>query len=204
MKPPTPTTSSKRAPRVHHKALIEVWRWRIAAATEPIPLNWALAVGDAVMEALTMTAWTLTGSGRLPICLHGPRDPKSVDWDDGHAFFLSEDADNDGVIDHIAVSAPVGLDPSAVRLLAATDRIALSSGTRAELTLERAGRLEMLDPTLYGPSQSWISSTPFLPDGNGRADFNSKDAVRQLKSAVRRPIVIAFANAESSGRARAA
>lgn len=164
----------------------------MARADDPIPLNWALAIGDAVLDALARTAWTTSGSGRLPLCLHGPDAPKNAGWNHGHAFVLPEDADADGIIDHISLTASVGLDPAAIRLLAATDRLILSSGTRIELMLDRAGSSELLAPAIKGPSRVWISRTPYLPPAKDRDRFDIKDAARQLKSEIagRRPAAV--------------
>lgn len=172
--------SSIRPVRDHHLPLIHVWRWRIASTDQPLPLNWALAVGDAAMDALTTTSWTLSGSGLLPVCLHGPRDPRERGWTHGHAFILPEDTDGDGVIDHVTVSASAGLDPRTIRLLAATDRLRLSNGAGAELQMERAVPVAELPHSLRGPSARWVSRTAYIAP-NDRSRFNLSDVVRQLK-----------------------
>jgi CRISPR-associated protein Csb2 len=172
--------SSQRPARERHAPLVHVWRWRIATADAAMPFNWALAVGDAVMDALGETARSLSGSGLLPVSLHGPSDPRERGWTHGHAFVLSEDADGDGVIDHIAVSAAVGLDPRALRLLAATDRIRLSNGTGAELVTERVVPLAALPTSLRGPARAWISRTAYVAP-NDRPRFDVRDAIRQLR-----------------------
>jgi CRISPR-associated protein Csb2 len=159
---------------------VHVWRWRVAVADQPVPLNWALAVGDAVMDAITETSWRLSGTGLLPLSLHGPDNPKEKGWTHGHAFVLSEDTDNDGIVDHITVSAAVGLDPRALRLLAATDRIRLSNGVRAELVTERVIPMSELPAGLRGPARSWKSRTAYLAP-NDRPRFDLKDAIRQLR-----------------------
>jgi CRISPR-associated protein Csb2 len=188
----TRPSSSRRSPRPHHPALVQIWRWRIVAANEPIPLNWALAVGDAVMDALMETAWTISGSAKLPICLHGPEDTSG--WTHGHAFVLSEDTDADGMIDHITVSASAGLDPRAIRLLAATDRLTLTSGTYAHLMPERMGDLASLPVGVRGPSRSWVSRTAYMPP-NGRPKFDARDAARQLNSEIgKRTLAAPLAN----------
>jgi CRISPR-associated protein Csb2 len=172
--------SSVRPVRDHHPPLLHVWRWRIASADQPLPLNWALAIGDAVFDALTTTSWTLSGTGLLPVSLHGPRDPKERGWTHGHAFILPEDTDNDGIIDHVTVSASAGLDPRAIRLLAATDRVRLSNGVGAELSMERAVPLAELPRHLLGPCARWISRTAYLAP-NDRPRFDPIDVIRQLK-----------------------
>jgi CRISPR-associated protein Csb2 len=162
---------------------VHVWRWRIAAGDEPVPLNWALAVGDAVMDAITETSRRLSGTGLLPLSLHGPDDPKGRGWTHGHAFVLSEDIDNDGIVDHIAVSASVGLDPRALRLLAATDRIRLSNGVRAELVTDRVVPLPELPAGLRGPARAWKSRTAYVPPKGRR---RLEDVIRLLEHEIRK------------------
>lgn len=164
--------------RVRHPAIVTVWRWRVVAAAEAVPLQWSLPVGDAVLDGLARTAWTLRGSGKLPVCLHGPDDPGERNWMHDHAFILPEDADGDGMIDCIKVCARMGLDPAALRLLVATDRVTLSNGVWLELMLERAGGLETAGRA--GPAVEWISRTAYVPP-NDRPRFDPKDAARQLK-----------------------
>jgi CRISPR-associated protein Csb2 len=173
-------SSSRRPARDRQAPLVHVWRWRVVAAPQPIPLNWALAVGDAVIDAITETSRRLSGTGLLPLSLHGPRDPKERGWTHGHAFVLSEDTDGDGIVDHVTISASVGLDPRALRLLAATDRIRLSNGVGAELVTERVVPLAELPGSLRGPGCVWISRTAYLAP-NDRPRFDVKDAVRQLR-----------------------
>ena len=89
--------------------------------------------------------------------------------------------DDDGIIDHITVSASAGLDPAAVRLLAATDRLTLSSGAQVELLLERAGGPEAADEVLRGPAHVWNSRSPYVAPARDRSSFDIRDAQRQLK-----------------------
>lgn len=154
----------------------------MASKPEAVPFTRVLAVGDAVMDALAETSWTLSGSGKLPLCLHGPSDPVECDWNHEHAFILPEDADNDGLLDHISVIASMGLDPSALRLLAATDRIGLSDASRLDLVLERACSRDHAD--CFGVSRLWASRTPYVPPVDGRS--SEKEAVKILRSEIKK------------------
>ncbi len=176
-------SSSRRPARERHSPLVQVWRWQIPETNRQIPLNWALAVGDAVMNGITETSRRLSGSGLLPLSLHGPDDPRGKKWRHGHAFVLSEDCDNDGIVDHITVSASVGLDPRALRLLAATDRISLSNGVRTELVTERVVPLRELPADLRGPARSWKSRTAYVPPKGRR---RLENVVRLLEHEIRK------------------
>lgn len=173
-----PNDRRMRLGRLRHPALVKVWRWRVAAAAEAVPLEWSRPAGEAVLDALGRTAWMLRGSGKMPVCLHGPDEPGEAKWTHDHAFILPEDADGDGAIDHICVSARMGLDPAALRLLVHTDRVVLSNGLWLELMLEGSGGLECARHS--GPATTWVSRTPYVPP-NDRPRFDAKDAARQLK-----------------------
>jgi CRISPR-associated protein Csb2 len=162
---------------------VRTWRWRIAAAGAPVPRGWALPVADAAFEALTATAWTLRGSRRLPLCLHGPHAPEQHGWNHEHAFVLPEDEDGDGLIDHLSVTAAMGLDPATLRLLVATDRLMLWNGVAVELVPERMGAFDAAGH--HGPARGWISLTAYVPP-NPRGAFNPKDAAKQLRNEIGR------------------
>jgi CRISPR-associated protein Csb2 len=177
-----PTREKIRHPAPpRHAALVRVWRWYLAASSEAIPLTWARPLADAVYAALTEVSWMSRGSRRLPVCLHGPRDAKTIGWRHDHAFILPEDANGDGLIDHVSVSAAMGLDPAAVRLLAATDRLVLSNGAIVELVLQCAAGLDAAGHV--GPAHIWLSHTAYVPP-NARPSFHPKNAARQLRSEI--------------------
>lgn len=163
--------------------MVQAWRWQVAASSDVVPLTWAARIGDAVLHALADTSWTIRGGRRLPVCLHGPDDPQQRGWNHGHAFILPEDADADGEIDHLTVAAKMGLDPNALRLLVATDRLALPNGVAIELVPERMGGLDLAGH--HGPAQAWVSRTAYVPP-NGRPDFDAKDAAKQLRNEIGR------------------
>jgi CRISPR-associated protein Csb2 len=184
--PPANRNCNNRIVPPRYPALVQAWRWCIAASAEPLPLNWTLPVAEAVNAALTDTSWTLRGTRRLPLCLHGPDHPKQREWQHEHAFILPEDADGDGLIDHISISAQLGLDPAALRLLAATDRLVLSNGVDVDLVPQRMGALDHVGH--YGPARHWISHTAYVPPNDRPTDC--KDAAKQLKYEVAKRTMI--------------
>lgn len=179
-----PIRPRRRDAREHVPALVQAWRWRIAAASRPVPLMSARWLCEAVRDAVARNAWTIGGSARLPVCLHGPDEPQNENWRHGHAFYLPEDADGDGLIEHLTVCAGAGLDPRAIRLLAATDRLIFPGGDWAVLMAERMCRADGLPKALVGPARLWESLTPYVPP-NDRPRFDLRDAARQLRSEAR-------------------
>jgi CRISPR-associated protein Csb2 len=94
------------------------------------------------------------GSAELPTCLHGPTP------DHGHARYLPEDADRDGIIDHVTVFASGGLDGVAKRLLAMSDRLFVPGAGAHDLEAVWMGHAG--DTALFGRSRTWISRIPYV------------------------------------------
>jgi CRISPR-associated protein Csb2 len=179
MTPPNPT----RTGPIRHDPLVQVWRWQIAACSEPVALSWALPVADGVLAALMETGWVLRGSRHLPLCLHGPKNPRATGWSHAHAFILPEDADADGGLDHITIAASMGLDPAALRLLVATGRVNLTNGAALDLVAECMGPLGHAGHA--GPARKWISRTAYVPP-NDHGKAGAKDAANQLRYEIRK------------------
>lgn len=164
-------------------ALVKVWRWKVGWSTRPIPFEWALPMVDAVFASLADTGWTISGSRRLPLCLHGPENPEGRGWNHEHAFFLPEDTDNDGFFDHLSVFATAGLDPAALRLLLATEHLVLDNMEEVYLVPERMGGLDCTGH--FGEARVWISRTAYVPP-NGRPRSATEDAGERPPDAARR------------------
>jgi len=130
---------------------------RLALSGKPLPrIEDAVKIGEitrmaAVRSAGDDVSWVLTGH-RMPA---GNRH--------GHAFYLPEDADGDGHIDHVLIHAPAGLD---TRALQALDRIRkLWRGQEGEwsVMLEGYGASRDWPESVYtGAGLEWVSVTPYL------------------------------------------
>ncbi len=80
----------------------------------------------------------------------------------GHAFFLPVDEDDDGLLDHVAVFAPMGFSS---RELQAFDRLRRLRSVDGELSLVLVGlgsNEDFARSRLLGPSTVWRSATPFV------------------------------------------
>lgn len=156
------------------------WRWRLIGQP-PLPLIWALPVGEAARAALIDTARRLHGQRRLPNCLHGPADPGERAH--LHAYYLAEDADADGYIDHLLVHAPGGLDGAALTLLAAAVRLDLPGYGGWRLYPQWMGASD--DGGLFGPARTWVSRSVYFPPWH-RADASfppARQIARELVAA---------------------
>jgi CRISPR-associated protein Csb2 len=117
----------------------------------------------------------MSGGGRPPLEFSGHDEvgPLRADPAHGHAFFLSEDADGDGVIDHMVVYCRRGFSDDGAARLRRIDRLQWAGA--AQRTQGHAGRFLVLELqalgepdaspdlfALFGPSRIWSSTTPYL------------------------------------------
>ncbi len=149
----------------------------------------ALAIGETARLAL------MSGGGVPPAEFAG-RDGGGALRDDPahrHAFFLPEDADGDGLIDHLVVFSRHGFSSEARRRLDSLTRLWMARG-RADDDGNR-GRsewrlaLEDIRPpeafaaasALLRPARVWTSVTPYLRPWHSKAGFGPiEQAAREL------------------------
>lgn len=80
-----------------------------------------------------------------------------------HAYYLPTDEDDDGRIDHLTIVASMGFGPPEMRVLDALRKLKREDGDPLNLVLLAIGQTpEIFAPKLLGPSEVWISATPFL------------------------------------------
>ena len=104
------------------------------------------------------SALALSGSDRLPACLHGPESETAPAH--RHAFWLPEDRDGDGWLDHLTVYTPGGLDEAGAAILDGMAALRLDAvGTFA---LQPA----LLDAAALGPARVWHSASPYFGPHN--------------------------------------
>ncbi len=152
---------------------------RLALAGKPLPrLENAVRIGEIARMAAMRKAENING-GEIPAVLSGHE--LSADNRHGHAFYLPEDADGDGYIDHILVHAPDGLPPKAVRALDRITRLWERDGGEWQVLFEGHGALEELPDTVYtGPGRVWLSVTPYLhPWHRKKNKFGPEEQIRR-------------------------
>jgi len=130
---------------------IQTWVWRVAPPGPP--LTAAILVGSALRAAVNAAALKRGMSGLPDTFHHGGDDPSHP-----HAYWLSDDSDFDGVIDHVLVFAKSGIETRVLKALVDVDAI------------EVCGRKIGVDPLwmgprsaggLFGPARRWRSLTPY-------------------------------------------
>ncbi|UEM22608.1 type I-U CRISPR-associated protein Csb2 [Skermanella mucosa] len=151
-------------------------RWRLFGDTRP-PLTATFFLGDLARRAAIGHAGRMLGADRVPPVISGhgiDRDPRHR-----HAFFLPEDADGDGVLDHVLITASAGFGREAVDSLATHGR--LFDGRNGEWAVRCVwlGEAERAPSRLAGPSACWESVTPHVPPWHVRRGLTNADQIRR-------------------------
>ena len=136
---------------------------RFALYGKPLPrIKDALRIGEALRAAAMGRAKRLLGADSLPPELSGHGQESSNRH--GHAFWLPEDADGDGAIDHLMIHAPQGFGSDAIRVLTALQSLRRDAGDSLRVMLEGLGERAMFEGVSdYARSAKvWRSVTPYL------------------------------------------
>lgn len=131
----------------------QAFRWCLEGETLP-PLTAALRVGTAARAAVYRGA-DARGLLPLPDSFH-----IGTDSEHAHAFWLAEDSDNDGLIDHVLLFAASGLPRQLIPVLAESWRIDLADIGRWRLTPNWMGHL--VPGAIFGPARLWKSATAYV------------------------------------------
>ena len=181
-----PPLSSVPPPVQRREAIDDRSRFTVARyllAGRPLPrIEDAVKIGELMrLAALSKFGWENKRPKAPPVISgRGPDNQPLRSGRHSHAFWLPEDADGDGWIDHITVYADEGFDAEVREKLDRLTRLWLDKndsggeegneeGGRREwrLALEGFGRPEDFaeNSRLFGYSAEWVSVTPFLAAG---------------------------------------
>jgi CRISPR-associated protein Csb2 len=148
---------------------------RLALSGKPLP-----RIEDAVKigEITRMAAMKAAGKGSVPWVLSGHEAP--ADNRHGHAFYLPEDADGDGHVDHVLVHAEAGFDPAALAALGCIDRLWLGQQGEWSVLLEGYGNADDWSESDYiGRGEEWVSVTPYLHPWHRKKGFGIEEQIRR-------------------------
>ncbi len=164
----------------------EIARFVLAGRPQP-RIEEGLRIGELARAAL------MSGGGNPPLEFSG-RDADGPQRDDpahGHSFFLPEDADEDGEIDHLIVFCRHGFSMEARRRLDLLHKLWLAHG-RADGEDERGRKewrlaLEDIAPprdfaagsALLRRSLTWISVTPYLMPWHSKRNFGAAEQIKR-------------------------
>jgi len=152
---------------------------RLALAGKPLPrIEDAVRIGELARIAAIHKADKLVGTKGVPPILSGHDMPD--DNRHGHAFYLPEDADGDGFIDHILVHAGNGITGHALRALDRITRLWQRGGTEWQVLLEQYGSASQIQGSDYlGAARTWQSVTPYLHPWFRKKNFSVEDQIRR-------------------------
>ncbi len=151
------------APRALHPQHRRPTCVRYCLAGRPLPgVEETLRVGEWARLAAMGRGRLLLGQGRIPWQLSGHETPLGNRH--GHAFWLPEDSDGDGLIDHLLVHVPAGLDANAERILRTLAYLKDDQGNRLQLLFEGLGEDHLFTGAtpLLARASTWRSVTPYL------------------------------------------
>lgn len=153
---------------------------RFAMYGKPLPrLEDAVKIGEVFRAAVMSNAKNIFGADSIPPLLSGHDLPD--DNVHGHAFYLPEDGDGDGRIDHLVVHVPEGLSRDACKALDSLNRLWTREGYEWKLVLEgigKAGRFVEIC-TLIGTGRTWRSLSPYLHPWHVKKHFAVEDQIRR-------------------------
>lgn len=148
---------------------------RLAVNGKPLP-----RIEDAVKigEITRMAAMKAAGKDGASWVLSGHDAP--ADNRHGHAFYLPEDADGDGHVDHVLVHAEAGFDPAALAALGRIDRLWLGQEGEWSVLLEGYADADDWSESDYiGHGEEWVSVTPYLHPWHRKKSLGIEEQIRR-------------------------
>lgn len=152
---------------------------RLALSGKPLPrIEDAVRIGELVRRAAMSKARIMLGEDNIPQVISGHDLPE--DNPHAHAFYLPEDADGDGHIDHILVHADAGLAGDALRILDRLTRLFERGRGEWQVLLEQYGSPGQIAGSLHmGQSRVWESATPYLHPWHLKKRLGIEDQLRR-------------------------
>ncbi len=200
---PHPRRPAGRSDRPLDRSRYTVARYLLAGRPQP-RIEDAVKIGELMrVAALSKFGWEKdprTGRGRPlappEISGRGEGNTPLRDAHHSHAFWLPEDADGDGLIDHVCVCAATGFDDRARVALDRLTRLWLRTGTSEDsadrdgggrrewrLALEGFGTCDEFAQAsaLFRRARTWQSVTPFLSTGHLKRTRDARQVRHMLE-----------------------
>lgn len=173
----------RQRPAAHAEAPPPFTTARFLISGKPRPLlTDAVKVGELMRSALMSQAKSLLGEENIPWQLSGHDLPQNTH---DHAFFLPEDSDKDGHIDHITVYAKGGFPEKDLhRAFARVNTLWVKGEIEWPVILEAVGTLATMAPRSKAASpiataKTWRSCTPYLHPWYRKPGFGREEQLRK-------------------------
>lgn len=155
------------------------------------PVTKTVKIADAVRTAVMSQAGRLRRDRYVPQSLSGhDARGRPLRTDHSHASWLPVDNDGDGLIDHVAVYAKNGFEPSTRRAFAAATEV--RSRRNHLISLRFVGLYDSEDMAtrcpLFGEGDTWTSSTPYYPPWHSKANFGTTEQIKRELQSRRMPL----------------
>jgi CRISPR-associated protein Csb2 len=134
----------------HDDERVQVWRWRIVPPGPPLTAT--LPVMEAIKGAVAHVRFR-RGAGPFPARFHGGAGTGHT-----HGYWLPEDEDEDGSIDHVIVFALSGIEDMVTDFALVT--WFLLGDQRFVLKPSWMGPRP--EGGMFGPAVSWVAMTPYV------------------------------------------
>jgi CRISPR-associated protein Csb2 len=167
-------------PRHKRLALPPVTTFRFALYGKPLPrIEDAVRVGEWLRMAVMSCAKRECGEDSIPAAISG--HGLSNENRHQHAFWLPEDANGDGRIDHVVIHIPEGVDGSSRRAVESLRRLWNREGQEWQVLLETAFNIDAFSGsnTQIGHGNAWTSVTPYLHPWHIKKHFTVEDQLRR-------------------------
>ena len=161
-KPIGPGASPSQTP-IELPTIPQTFRWQLVGSSRLPDLTEACKIGVALRAAVQRAA-ERRGMSTLPDAFHHSKDHS-------HAFWIPEDVDVDGRVDHVMVFAESGLPKGLIPVLAEADKLFLGRRGEWQLIPNWMGRRS--PGGVFGPAKVWRSMSAYVPpwwQKRGKAD----------------------------------
>lgn len=147
---------------------------RLQLIGKPLPrIEDALRIGEAFRAALIYVLDKRLGL-QVPALISGHNLPDRNLHQ--HAFYLPEDSDGDGHIDHLLLHVPGGIGADVLRALGRLDQLWLRNGARWRVVVDVSGTAL---GGLAASSRIWRSVTPYMHPWHQKRGFGVTEQVKK-------------------------
>lgn len=161
-------------------ALPPVNTFRFALYGKPLPrIEDAVRVGEKLRAAVMSCVKRESGEDSIPASISGHGLPNGNRHQ--HAFWLPEDANSDGHIDHLLIHIPAGVEGPVRQTIESLYRLRNRDGKEWQVLFESSSAANTMEntSTLLGDGFCWESVTPYLHPWHAKKNFTLEDQLQR-------------------------